>query len=686
MNNKRLSHLTQNTYRSAVREEDGYEIDVADSLFGDQKMDENHLIKLQANVHSDSTKLGRDYASEETADLGDSHEHSLIMHNQDSDNSLFNANIDIIAPIDTMKSLKPSVAKRLSASNTPTPNNGDDNINKKRLSASEGNHHRQDTPRNANPRNLKRKSKSKTKRKRHSKKKSKRDSILEDIAKDINFQKTAPQKPFDFDRLNRPRSIPYATPSQLQQIHAMVSAEKEEHDAINAGFELNSSSDEELIHLERIQESETIFSNNDNQHLKSQTPMADMIVDINNDEININTNTNTNVDDIISSELNGLGNIGNMNQMIRNPSDPENEPELTQIDDIDEDDNTFSMVMVPPLNAQQSKEQLEDAWAEARTLIKSPSMNDENNDEDDDFPPIIDMISQNVPNPPQMSSRAIAELAKSLSSIHSAVIPQDIEDDADIFGTKVPNIENEVEWETHSRKASRRDNKFSDQDIDMDHYEEEKDDQYNQENDLTQLKKVDSLPRISATMKYVPTLQTGPGSNKDIPYLGTPIPANKKQSSLPISAQSLTLEMKDDNYDKTKNGKKRKKQYNKPQPPPPPTPPNTTKTKTSISWSTPENAKDPDIIAKKKKKKRKKDKYTSYMNLPPIPGVITLKRVVCTNLPRGKMKASETYYLRVYQGKCEAIETMRSQSRNNNNNKRRNGALPINTNSRSRFI
>eukprot|EP00486_Rosalina_sp_Unknown_P004545 CAMPEP_0201577054 /NCGR_PEP_ID=MMETSP0190_2-20130828/23226_1 /ASSEMBLY_ACC=CAM_ASM_000263 /TAXON_ID=37353 /ORGANISM="Rosalina sp." /LENGTH=540 /DNA_ID=CAMNT_0048008649 /DNA_START=39 /DNA_END=1658 /DNA_ORIENTATION=+ len=208
-------------------------------------------------------------------------------------------------------------------------------------------------------------------------------------------------------------------------------------------------------------------------------------------------------------------------------------------------------------------------------------------------------------------------------------------------------------------------------------------------------------------MKYIPTLQSGPGSNKSTPYMGTPIPANSKKrpsntstvptQSLPPPAKSLTLDMGQEEEDENVSKNKKKKQYNKPQPPPPPTPPNTTKTKTSVSWSRKSTSTTPvpksksptprgynemnfdndpntntntntkteiDTIAKRKKKKRKKDKHTSYMNLPPIPGVVTLKRVVCTNLPRGKMKASETYYLRVYQGKCEAIETTRAQNRN----------------------
>merc|ERR1711902_133357 len=41
----------------------------------------------------------------------------------------------------------------------------------------------------------------------------------------------------------------------------------------------------------------------------------------------------------------------------------------------------------------------------------------------------------------------------------------------------------------------------------------------------------------------------------------------------------------------------------------------------------------------------------------------TLKYVKCTNLARGKMKPSETYYLRVYQGQCEIVESTRGPSK-----------------------
>lgn len=73
------------------------------------------------------------------------------------------------------------------------------------------------------------------------------------------------------------------------------------------------------------------------------------------------------------------------------------------------------------------------------------------------------------------------------------------------------------------------------------------------------------------------------------------------------------------------------------------------------------------IPSKKVKKfKKKKDKYSDFINLPPIPGVITLKKVKCKNLAKGKMSVSETYYLRVYQGECEDIETTsRHTSRKN---------------------
>ena len=40
----------------------------------------------------------------------------------------------------------------------------------------------------------------------------------------------------------------------------------------------------------------------------------------------------------------------------------------------------------------------------------------------------------------------------------------------------------------------------------------------------------------------------------------------------------------------------------------------------------------------------------SFDKLPDIPGVFTLKKAHCVELPRGKMKQSETYYLRVYEG------------------------------------
>merc|ERR1712228_535803 len=66
---------------------------------------------------------------------------------------------------------------------------------------------------------------------------------------------------------------------------------------------------------------------------------------------------------------------------------------------------------------------------------------------------------------------------------------------------------------------------------------------------------------------------------------------------------------------------------------------------------------------KKGKKSKKRDKYFEFMKLPPIPGVITLKKIKCRNLVKGKMSVSETYYLRVYQGKCEDVETTRHSNK-----------------------
>ena len=724
-------HSISEKHGRVFREEDGYEID---SIYSDHRIDDNdnEYAKFKSQNNSNNSNNGKghinhDYdGGEDEPDLGDSNEASFAMNNENSDNSLFNADIDIIVPVEYKKSLKPSVAKRISG-NTPPASSGAslasyDNLrynkslssynNKsisfnKSISSTEPHHIRTDTPRNA----AKRKSKSKSKRKRNSKKKSKRDSMFDDIAKDLNQQKNK-EEIFNFDKLPRTKSIPYNTPSQLSQMDDIVKAEKKENNEKNASFELtHSQSEDEVIPLRLIQESNTTFNdglsqrlqslpdtdddvdpgvagttnefinnNDDNnsnnkgnnihhEHMLSSSTVADMIVDIDYPT----EHTDTSVHDIINSELNesdDISKLPNMMEMARHETDPFNEPETMQIDDIDEK----LIPRAPRLDKERSKEELENAWNEARRKIKSPSAHDalindeienksrESQEEDEDYLEIQnnnDNLPQESPrNPPQMSQHAIAELAKSLSSIHSAIDqePDDIENDHDIFGD-IPPIESD---------------------------KDDEDDQYEMDQ-VTNLSKVDSLPRISATMKYTPTLQTGADKNK--PYMGTPTPARKSQpdiassippQELPPPAQTLSNEL---------DKKVMKKTYNKPQPPPPPTPPNTTKRRTTVPknvfWSpkSPQptkklpptvsldgdfktlNNNDDDEKELMRKKKKKKKKRTAFMNLPPIPGVITLKRVVCTNLARGKMKASETYYLRVYQGDCEAIESSGRPSR-----------------------
>eukprot|EP01083_Nonionella_stella_P317381 1155339_1 len=87
---------------------------------------------------------------------------------------------------------------------------------------------------------------------------------------------------------------------------------------------------------------------------------------------------------------------------------------------------------------------------------------------------------------------------------------------------------------------------------------------------------------------------------------------------------------------------------------------------------------------KHKEKAKKEKKYAAFKELPAIPGVITLKSVTCTHLARGKMRSSETYYLRVYQGDCVSVESSQrkppskgSSPRNRPPTKRKAMTLPM---------